>query len=51
MCERCDELKGKIAHCRRILRAAALDAITTERLEELIRDYEQKIEAMDCQRK
>jgi hypothetical protein len=47
MCEKCDELRGGIEHCRRIL-DGGLDALTIERIEQLIRHYGQQLLATDC---
>ena len=47
MCDICREWEAKIASVRRLLRAG-LDDLTTERLEALIREYEQKLLAVDC---
>jgi hypothetical protein len=50
MCEMCDDLKAKIEHSRRIVRNG-LDALTIERIEQLISDYERQLLAVDCKDK
>jgi hypothetical protein len=45
MCSQCDDLDRKISRYREIA-TAALDALTVQRIKELIRDLEQQRAAM-----
>ena len=50
MCAQCVELRSRIEQGRRILRSLS-ETLTIERIEALIREYEQRLLAIECKDK
>jgi hypothetical protein len=48
MCDKCQQLESTIQHYRRLLSHFFDDPVTVERVNNLIRDLQQRKEAMHC---